>query len=101
MKPVVRVISVRASAGDGKGGRMKKDKKAAHELNLKGEVCPYTFIKSKLKIEEIEAGEVLKIVIDYEPSAVNVPRSLEHEGHRVIRVEKISAGEWEILVEKS
>jgi len=25
------------------------------ELNIKGEVCPYTFVKSKLAIEELRA----------------------------------------------
>ncbi|MCX9015083.1 MAG: sulfurtransferase TusA family protein, partial [Candidatus Methanoperedens sp.] len=27
------------------------------ELDLKGEVCPYTFVKTKLKLEELDSGE--------------------------------------------
>jgi len=28
----------------------------AEPLDLKGEVCPYTFVKSKLALEEMESG---------------------------------------------
>lgn len=33
-------------------------------LDLKGEVCPYTFVKSKLMLEEMNLGEVLEAIVD-------------------------------------
>ena len=34
--------------------------KADHELDLRGEICPYTFIKSKLILEQMEEGKILE-----------------------------------------
>ena len=70
-------------------------------LDLKGEVCPFTFVKTKLRLETMEAGEILTIIVDNNESASNVPRSLDLEGHNVLSVEKHTAdGLWSITVEK-
>lgn len=70
------------------------------ELDLKGEVCPYTFVKSKLALEELEAGQVLRVIVDNQSSADNVPRSLTNEGQKVLEVSKVNDTDWAILVEK-
>ena len=71
-------------------------------LDLKGEVCPYTFVKSKLELEMMEVGQILKILVDNNESASNVPRSLDLEGQNVLSVEKSAVdGLWAIIVEKS
>lgn len=74
--------------------------KADRELDLRGDVCPITFVKSKLVIEEIEPGQVLRIVIDYPGSVDNVPRSLTNEGHKILGVYTLGGRLWEIFVEK-
>jgi len=70
------------------------------EVNLKGEVCPYTFVKSKLAIEEMLAGQVLRIIVDHEPATRNVPRSMENEGNEILEIEKLNDSDWQILVRK-
>ena len=71
------------------------------ELSLKGEVCPYTFVKSKLALEEMESGQVLRVVVDNPESAASVPRSLTIEGHRVLAVRETGSAEWAIIVQKA
>lgn len=70
-------------------------------LDLKGEVCPYTFVKSKLALEEMESGQVLRVIVDNRGSAENVPRSLSSEGHRILDVVKLNDTDWAITVEKA
>ncbi len=70
-------------------------------LDLKGEVCPYTFVKSKLALEEMESGQVLRVIVDNRGSADNVPRSLSSEGHRILDVVKLNDTDWAITVEKA
>ena len=70
------------------------------QINLKGEVCPYTFIKSLLTLEEMEAGQVLRVVVDYLPSVENVPQSLKNEGHEIVEVAQINDTDWAITVRK-
>ncbi|MDM7272891.1 sulfurtransferase TusA family protein [Sulfurihydrogenibium azorense] len=70
------------------------------ELDLKGEVCPFTFVKSKLIMEQMEKGQILRVILDYEPSVENVPKSMEMEGQKVLAVNKIGDKLWEVLVRK-
>jgi tRNA 2-thiouridine synthesizing protein A len=71
------------------------------ELNLQGEVCPYTFVKSKLALEIMQPGQVLRVIVDNVESAANVPRSMQNEGHDVLGVTKLDQKEWQIVVRKS
>lgn len=70
------------------------------DLDLKGEVCPYTFVKSKLALEQMHVNQVLKITVDNSESASNVPRSLELEGHEVVDVHQVEPVVWNIIVRK-
>ena len=67
------------------------------ELDLSGEVCPYTFIKSKLALEELSPGQVLSVTVDNSESASNVPKSLQQEGHEVLSLERGTKGKWRVV----
>ena len=67
------------------------------ELDLSGEVCPYTFVKSKLALEELDDGQVLRVIVDNSESASNVPKSLSLEGHEILSLDQ-GKGRWEITV---
>ena len=58
-------------------------------LDLRGILCPLNFVKTKLKLEEMEAGQVLEVLLDDGEPMRNVPRSVKAEGHRIIKVERI------------
>jgi TusA-related sulfurtransferase len=68
------------------------------ELNLKGKICPYTFVESMLALEEMEIGQVLRVIVDYAPSACDVPKSLTREGYEILDVSKINETDWAIVV---
>ncbi len=70
------------------------------EFDLKGEICPYTFVKSKLALETLDSGQILQVVVDNDESATNVPRSLTNEGNSVLGVEKMNDKDWLITVRK-
>ena len=67
-------------------------------LNLKGKICPYTFIETMLTLEEMEPEKVLRVIIDYPPAACEVPQSLKNEGFEVLEVCPINGMDWAILV---
>ena len=68
------------------------------ELNLKGKICPYTFIESMLALEEMKVGEVLRVIVDYAPAVCDVPKSLKNEGYEILDVSAINDTDWAILV---
>ena len=69
-------------------------------IDITGQVCPYTFVRSKLAIEKMNVGEVLEIILDHKAAVENVPKSMENEGQKVLVVEQTSEKEWRIVVRK-
>lgn len=70
------------------------------EIDLRGDVCPLTFAKTKIALEEMEVGQVLRVLLDYEPATRNVPRSAAMYGDEVLHVGPIGAAAWEVLIRK-
>ncbi len=70
------------------------------ELDLRGEVCPYTFVKTTLALETMKPGDVLEVTVDHLPAVENVPRSVTNRGHEVLAVTQRTDGEWRIRVRK-
>jgi len=69
-------------------------------INIKGEVCPYTLVKSKLAIEDLEVGQVLEVLLDYPEAAESIPKAMLNYGHSVLKVEKINSTDWIIQIRK-
>jgi tRNA 2-thiouridine synthesizing protein A len=79
---------------------MSEGVKADTTIDIKGQVCPYTFVRSKLAIEKMKLGEVLEIVTDHKPASENVPKSMENEGQKVLKIDQTGEKEWHIFVRK-
>jgi tRNA 2-thiouridine synthesizing protein A len=62
----------------------KGAKRADAELDLRGVICPYNFVKTKLKLETMEPGQTLAIILDDGDPIKNVPRSVSDDGHTVL-----------------
>ncbi|MBP2017710.1 TusA-related sulfurtransferase [Symbiobacterium terraclitae] len=69
-------------------------------IDLRGDVCPITFAKTKIALEEMEVGQVLLVRLDYEPATRNVPRSAQMYGDEVLAVRAAGEGEWEVVLRK-
>ncbi len=61
------------------------------ELDLRGVICPYNFVKTKLKLETMEHGQVLAVLLDDGDPIKNVPRSVENEGHTVLAQDRVGS----------
>jgi len=60
------------------------------ELDLRGVICPYNFVKTKLKLETMEQGQILSVILDAGDPIRNVPQSVSNEGHTVLSQEPIN-----------
>ncbi len=59
------------------------------ELDLRGVICPYNFVKTKLKLETMKDGQVLAVLLDAGDPIRNVPQSVRNEGHQVLSQEPV------------
>ena len=51
------------------------------EDDITDKVCPLTFVKAKVAIDELDDGQVLAVRMNDGEPVQNVPRSLKEEGH--------------------
>lgn len=57
-------------------------------LDITHLVCPMTFVRTKLAIERMTAGQVLEVRLNEGEPLINVPRSVEEMGHKVVSLER-------------
>lgn len=65
-------------------------------LDLAGEICPFTFVRTKLAMEALPMGGTLRVVVDHEPAIRNIPRSAREWGQEIIGVGEHGPGRWRI-----
>lgn len=65
---------------------------ADHELDITDQICPMTFVRTKLLIEKMASGETAAVRLKGAEPLDNVPRSVREYGHEVISLEP-AAGE--------
>ncbi len=65
-------------------------------LDLSGEICPFTFVRTKLAMEQMPVGGGLRVIVDHEPAVRNIPRSAKEWGQRVDGTEALPDGRWAI-----
>ena len=55
-----------------------------HFIDITAELCPLTFVKTKLLIERMRPGEVAEVRLKGQEPLENVPRSIRDHGHSVL-----------------
>lgn len=68
--------------------------------DLCGEICPFTFVRTKLALEALPFGGTLRVVVDHAPAARNIPRSATEWGQEVLAVRAVDERRWEILLRR-
>jgi TusA-related sulfurtransferase len=64
-------------------------------------VCPVTFVKAKVALEELEEGQILSIRMNDGEPVQNVPRSLKEEGHQILKLIDGGDGTYSLIVRKA
>jgi len=63
-------------------------------------VCPVTFVKAKVAMEELDVGQILRVHMNDGEPCQNVPRSFKEEGQKVLRLIDNKDGTYDLLVKK-
>lgn len=77
----------------------KKDV-AIEMLDLSGVACPMNFVKAKLKLETMQVGASLVLLLDDGEPIRNVPASFENEGQKVEEIKPVENGRWKVVIKK-
>ena len=69
-------------------------------IDITDVVCPLTFVKAKVALEELELGQILSIHLNGGEPVQNVPRSIKEEGQQVLKLIDNQDGTYQLIVKK-
>ena len=69
-------------------------------VDITDKVCPLTFVKAKVAIEELEIGQILAVRMNDGEPVQNVPRSIKEEGHQILKLVNNEDGTYNLIVKK-
>ncbi|QDE69077.1 MULTISPECIES: sulfurtransferase TusA family protein [Myxococcus] len=75
-----------------------RDMKAT--LDITREVCPMTYVRTKLKLESLEQGTLLEVLLRGTEPLKNVPRNARDEGHEVVSLDALPDGTHRLVLRK-
>lgn len=71
------------------------------QVDITDVVCPITFVKAKVALEELDEGQILSIRMNDGEPVQNVPRSIKEEGHQVLKLTSNEDGTYTLFVRKA
>ncbi|NVJ04975.1 sulfurtransferase TusA family protein [Myxococcus sp. AM001] len=69
-------------------------------LDITREVCPMTYVRTKLKLESLESGTLLEVLLRGTEPLKNVPRNAREEGHEVVSLDALPDGTHRLVLRK-
>jgi len=69
-------------------------------VDIRGEVCPMTYVRTKLALETLRAGDVLEVHLRGDEPRRNVPASAQDDGHAVLSLVPQGDGSYVLRLRK-
>jgi tRNA 2-thiouridine synthesizing protein A len=69
-------------------------------IDITAEVCPMTFVRTKIALERLPVGGVLEVRLKGDEPLRNVPESARDLGHTVLGLEPLEDGTWRLFLRR-
>lgn len=89
-----------ASAGAAAAEAVRPADAGPVPYDLSGVACPMNYVKAKLRMESLAAGDVLSLILDDGAPVQNVPASFRADGQEVLDIVRRDDGRWRVDIRK-
>jgi len=79
---------------------MAASPRIAATLDITLDICPITFVKTKLELEDLRPGDLLEVFLREGEPLANVVRSCEEEGHAVVERGRRDPSTWRLVIQR-
>jgi len=73
--------------------------KSDNQIDITKEICPMTFVKTKLKLETMSPGQILEVTLREGEPLSNVPQSVKEDGHKILDLRQ-EGDTYKLLIER-
>lgn len=70
------------------------------EIDITRETCPMTFVRTRLALDRLQPGQVLRVLLKGDEPRRNVPRTAAEQGHAVLCQDPQPDGTVLVLIRK-
>lgn len=80
-----------------------RSNRSIKKIDIKGHICPMTFVYTKLALEELNKGDILEVELNFRPAIKNVPENCKRQSlAELIEVREINIKEeiYELVLKK-
>ncbi|TFG03066.1 MAG: sulfurtransferase TusA family protein [Promethearchaeota archaeon] len=78
---------------------IEKEKSNFKRIDIRGEVCPMTFVLTKLALEEVPKEHILEVLLDFPPAIKFIPENCKRQSlAKLIEIRKIESSKNEYLL---
>ena len=70
------------------------------EIDITRDICPMTFVRTRLALDRMAPGEILLVKLKGEEPLRNVPRTAAEQGHEVLSLDTDSLGISRLLIRR-
>lgn len=71
------------------------------KLDIRGKMCPMTFVYTKLALEDMKSGELLEVILDFPSALKNIPENCKQQNlAEVINIKELESAKktWALLL---
>ncbi|MEJ2295607.1 MAG: sulfurtransferase TusA family protein [Candidatus Lokiarchaeota archaeon] len=72
-------------------------------IDIRGELCPMTFVLTKLALEDLPSGHTLEVLLDFPSALKNIPENCKRQGlAEILEIKEVksSKNEWLLKLKK-
>jgi TusA-related sulfurtransferase len=73
---------------------------ANHEIDITRDLCPMTFVKTRIALDRLSPGQTLLVRLKGEEPLRNVPRTAVEQGHILLKQQAEPDGSTLLLLRK-
>ncbi len=70
------------------------------EIDISREVCPMTFVRTRLALDRMAPGQILRVVMQGAEPVANIPRTAIEQGHAVLAIQSLEDGRTCLLLQR-
>jgi TusA-related sulfurtransferase len=70
-------------------------------IDITGEICPMTFVRTRLALDRLAPGQILSVTLRGEEPLRNVPLSATRQGHTILAQTEAANGATTLLIRRT
>ncbi|MBS7622059.1 sulfurtransferase TusA family protein [Candidatus Bathyarchaeota archaeon] len=76
------------------------DTSSQRVLDVRATCCPYPQLKTKVALDQMKTGEILKVLTDDSTTADNIRLAVEQLGDTILSIQE-KGGDFTVIIQKS